>query len=151
MKIIIYTRENCGNCNTVKQTLMGMPDIVVEEKNADEHQTEVQQYAPQGQWMLPLMVYFDGDAVVNVTTGIVDTDIILLPTKDLVSLKAQAYETAKTLFAYEQAHKKLQAMAKSLEKIIELKEVPIAKSEPTVVDMPTIVDPAEDTQCDSCQ
>jgi glutaredoxin len=122
MKIKLFTRENCGNCKKVKETLTTL-NIAYEEISADDNKELVSQYAPQGNWVLPLALHFDGDDLVNVTTGIIDEETIMLPYKDLETLQAMAYRAAKELHKLEQLFKIKQSTAQTLEKIISLKEV----------------------------
>lgn len=148
--IKIYTRENCSNCKTVKELLTSL-GYEYTEINADENRDEVNLYAPKENWNLPLITYWQGNDLVNVTTGIVDKETIELPQHELETLQAMAYRSAKELYAFEQALKKLQHKAQMLEKIIGYKELIKAEAKPVNNIVPTIEDPADANQLDCCQ
>lgn len=144
--IKIYTRENCSNCKKVKEILATL-DYEVVEINADENRDEVDIYAPRTQWNLPLITYWQGNDLVNVTTGIVDKEKIELAFTDLEKLQSMAYRTARTLHTLSEQYKTIELNSQFIEKIIGFKEIiqnpttkPLADNFPA-----TLEDP-----CESC-
>jgi thiol-disulfide isomerase/thioredoxin len=120
-KILFFKRANCSNCKQVEPILDALDDITVEKIDADTNQDLVKKYAPTTQWQLPLLVCFEDDKEVGVTTGIVSEFDVQLAFKPVSELEAMAYRTIKNLTTGKQVILDLEKNIKVIENIIEKK------------------------------
>lgn len=72
--VMFHRLKGCANCEKMLPKLEAFTKEGVNtfEIDADAEKELVSQYAPQGQWNLPLTVYFENGEVVNTKTGITD-------------------------------------------------------------------------------
>jgi len=72
--VMFHRLKGCANCEKMLPKLEAFEKDGVNsfDVDADVEKDLVQQYAPQGQWNLPLTVYFENGQVVNTKTGIID-------------------------------------------------------------------------------
>lgn len=72
--VFFHRLSGCSNCDKMlpKVEVFTKDDVKVYDVDCDTEKELVGQYAPQGQWNLPLTVYFENGEVINTRTGIVD-------------------------------------------------------------------------------
>ena len=102
---MFHRPKGCANCEKMLPKLEaftkeGVSTFAID---ADVEQDLVSQYAPQGQWNLPLTVYFENGQVVNTKTGITD---LLDVTKTLQNISEMELAEIKLNLDIELANKR---------------------------------------------
>jgi len=167
-----FRAKGCGNCTATKPFIESFvkDGVDVYGMDGDENREILSQYAPQGKWNFPLIVYMEDGKVINKSTGAADDVKILELTKTIKNISDVELENHRLDVTIEVANlnKKLferKVYLFSLEKEIELRSVPQEAntgdssrtdyapktSTPIFEPLPEIIDPAEDKEFVSCQ
>jgi hypothetical protein len=86
--VFIHRLTGCPNCDKVKPLMESFTKdgVSIYDVDVDTERNITEQYAPKGQWNLPLIVYLENGKATNVKTGLVSSDDILNLTKTIQNI-----------------------------------------------------------------